>query len=44
MHTFCFDVESIGLYGEGYAVGDLLLDSNGKEIDSFLYATDPFGA
>lgn len=35
-----FDVESIGLHGEGYAVGGVLI-INGKEVDSFLFASDP---
>lgn len=30
-----FDVESTSLYGQGFAVGAVVLDGDGKEIDSF---------
>jgi len=39
-----FDVESIGLHGEGYAVGFTVVDMNGKEIDSGTYSCDPENA
>lgn len=35
-----FDVESIGLYGEGFAVGWVVIDTDGKEHESGLYACD----
>lgn len=35
-----FDVESIGLYGEGFAVGWVVIDSDGEEHESGLYACD----
>jgi hypothetical protein len=31
---FVFDVESIGLHGEGFAVGWVVVDRNGSEVDS----------
>lgn len=31
---FVFDVESVGLHGEGYAVGWVLVSPDGREIDS----------
>lgn len=37
----CFDVESIGLHGEGYAVGFVVVDMDGNELESGLYAVDP---
>lgn len=36
-----FDVESIGLHGEGFAVGYVVVDRNGERLDSGLYACDP---
>nr|WP_290224001.1 hypothetical protein [Trichocoleus desertorum] len=35
-----FDVESVGLHGEGYAVGFVVLDECGWEIDSGYFACD----
>ena len=35
MIVFSFDVESLGLYGEGFAVGAVVFD-DGKEVDSFF--------
>lgn len=39
-----FDVESIGLHGEGYAVGGVVITREGKELDSFRYSCDPSAA
>ncbi len=39
-----FDVESIGLHGEGYAVGWVLVDETGKELRSARYACPPSAA
>lgn len=36
-----FDVESIGLHGEGFAVGYVVVNSTGAEIDQGLYACPP---
>ncbi len=33
---FVFDVESMGLYGEGFAVGVVVQDAEGKEVDTLL--------
>lgn len=41
---FVFDVESIGLHGEGYAVGFVVVDTEGNELDSGRYACDPIVA
>lgn len=41
---FAFDVESIGLYGEGFAVGGVLIDDSGNVINEFCYACDPGAA
>ena len=38
---FVFDVESIGLYGEGYAVGGGIYQANGHSETEFEYACDP---
>lgn len=38
---FVFDVESIGLYGEGYAVGFVVIDKLGEEIWNGRFACDP---
>lgn len=35
MKILCFDVESNGLYGEGFAVGAVLLGADGKLLNSF---------
>lgn len=35
-----FDVESIGLHGDGFAVGYVVVDGNGREEDSGLYQTN----
>lgn len=35
-----FDVESVGLYGDGFAVGWVVIDLDGKEHESGLLATD----
>ena len=34
MYIFCFDVESDGLYGEGFAYGAVVYDGQGVEIDA----------
>lgn len=36
-----FDVESIGLHGEGFAVGYVVVDRLGKEVASARFACDP---
>lgn len=36
-----FDVESVGLHGEGFAVGAVLIDTNMEEVESRLFACDP---
>lgn len=33
-----FDVESVGLHGEGFAVGWVVIDEKGKEVDSDIAA------
>lgn len=40
-NLFFFDVESIGLYGEGFAVGGVLTDSDGKLIEELQYSMHP---
>ena len=35
-----FDVESVGLYGDGFAVGWVMIDLNGKEHESGLFVSD----
>lgn len=37
---YVFDVESVGLYGEGFAVGWTVVDVDGKEHESGLLVTD----
>jgi hypothetical protein len=39
-----FDVESVGLYGEGFSWGGVLIDRKGNEIDRWCYWTDPRNA
>src|SRR3569833_2513776 len=36
-----FDEESVGLHGEGYAVGWVVIDEAGRAIASASYACDP---
>lgn len=36
-----FDVESIGFLGEAFAVGGVIIDVDGTEIDSFYFACHP---
>jgi hypothetical protein len=36
-----FDIESMGLYGPGWAVGATLVDYNNKEIESIFHFCDP---
>ncbi len=38
---FVFDVESIGLYGEGFAAAFVVVDPDGAEIDSGTYVCSP---
>lgn len=40
-YYFVFDVESIGLHGEGYAVGGGIFTPDGQEQSSFRFACDP---
>ena len=37
---FCFDVESIGLHGQAFAVGVCVVDQDGKELDSGRFSCD----
>jgi len=39
-----FDVESVGLHGEGFAVGFVVLDSEGNRHEMCCYACPPFAA
>lgn len=39
--VLCMDVESIGLHGEAFAVGWVVVDSNGREKTSGCIACDP---
>lgn len=36
-----FDVESVGLYGPAFAVGFVVIDENGTELESGMWACDP---
>ena len=36
-----FDVESVGLHGEGFAVGFVVVDEYGKELDAGRFACSP---
>jgi hypothetical protein len=36
-HYLVFDVESMGLHGEGFAVGGSLFNHRGERLDSFLF-------
>lgn len=38
---FVFDVESIGLHGEGFAVGFVVVDREGNELERGLFAASP---
>jgi hypothetical protein len=38
------DVESIGLYGEAFAVAGVVTDGAGATIEEFLYSCDPYRA
>ncbi len=40
-HYFVFDVESIGLHGEGFAVGYVVVDSVGRELETGLFSCPP---
>lgn len=39
-----FDVESVGLHGEGFAVGYVVVDEDGAELDSRAFACHPNNA
>ncbi len=41
---FVFDVESIGLHGEGFAVGFVVRDREGNTLDSGRFACSPSAA
>lgn len=41
MRYMVFDVESVGLHGEGFAVGWVIIDERGIEYASGHYACDP---
>lgn len=43
-YFFIFDVESIGLHGEGFAVAGGVWDSSGKNHSEFLFACPPDNA
>lgn len=40
-HVMVFDVESIGLHGEGFAVGWVIIDDDRNEIETGCHACDP---
>lgn len=40
-HYLVFDVESVGLHGEAFAVGYVVVDENGKRFEEDLLACDP---
>ena len=40
-HFFVFDVESVGLYGEGYAAAYVLIDRGGKVLAEDWFHCDP---
>ena len=40
-HFMVFDVESIGLHGEGFAVGWVVIDRFGKRVNQGLYSCPP---
>ena len=42
-YYFVFDVESVGLYGTGFAYGAVLIDPEGTEIASWCEGTKPDG-
>lgn len=41
MHYLILDVESIGMYGEPFAVGIVILNSEGVRKEEHLFACDP---
>lgn len=43
-YYFVFDIESIGLHGEGFAVGLVVIDKDGNEVESAVYACPPEAA
>ena len=36
-----FDVESIGLHGEGFAVGYVVVNGDGKTLEEGMFVCDP---
>lgn len=38
---FVFDVESIGLHGEAFAVGGVIVDRSGSVLEDFLFSCEP---
>lgn len=44
MKFMVFDVESIGLHGEGFAVGYVVVDADGERLDEALIACPPNAA
>lgn len=38
-----FDVESIGLHGEGFAVGYVVVNDKGERLEEAMFACDPGG-
>ncbi len=41
---FAFDIESIGLHGEGFAVGYVVVDAAGAELEAATFACSPDAA
>jgi len=41
---FVFDVESVGLHGEGFAVGFIVQDADGNELETGRFACHPNAA
>jgi hypothetical protein len=44
MHHLVFDVESIGLHGEAFAVGYVILNDEGTNVREGIFACDPKNA
>lgn len=44
MTYMVFDVESVGLHGEGFSVGWVVVDGDGRELDFGLAVTSPKAA
>lgn len=43
-YKMVFDVESVGLHGEGFAVGFVVIDQHGAEVEAHQVYCDPRGA